>query len=98
MPTCHNDVYVDASIVIYAYPGEDFTLRLALVGTMNGITYGTIHATIFPDSTTTHFGALQETQIDNNASCKDFTYTLFSTKDYAILILSTVTDKLYLLE
>ena len=73
MPNCSS-----AFPLIRAYPGEDFTLRLAVVGTMNGTVPGTIYATFSQTSPQARLGDLQDTQKTNDANCKDITYTVYS--------------------
>ena len=73
MPNCSS-----AFPPIRAYPGEDFTLRLAVVGTMNGTVPGTIYATFPQTSPQARLGDLQDTQKTNDANCKDITYTVYS--------------------
>ena len=63
---------------IRAYPGEDFTLRLAVVRTMNGTVPGTIYATFPQTSPQARLGDLQDTQKTNDANCNDITYTVYS--------------------
>ena len=75
MPNCSIDPYN-----VSAYPGEDFTLRLAVVGNaMNGITRGVITANVknYNDKDYSHyawFGPLQHAQQNING-CED---TVFS--------------------
>ena len=75
MPDC-NAVFPSIS----TYPGEDFTLRLAVVGTMNGTVPGTIHAKFPPSSPQARLSDLQDTQPSKYAYCDDFTYTVHSSK------------------
>ena len=73
MPNCSS-----AFPTIRAYPGEDFTLRLAVVGTMNGTVPGTIYATFPQTSPQARLGDLQDTQETNDVNCEDITYTVYS--------------------
>ena len=73
MPNCSS-----AFPPIRAYPGEDFTLRLAVVGTMNGTVSGAIYATFPQTSPQARLGDLQDTQKTNDANCEDITYTVYS--------------------
>ena len=73
MPNCSS-----AFPPIRAYPGEDFTLRLAVVGTMNGTVPGTIYATFPQTSPQARLGDLQDTQETNDVNCEDITYTVYS--------------------
>ena len=66
---------------IRTYPGETFTLRLAVVGhDLSGAVPGAIQA-LFKDSGSpgARFGPLQDSQNQNNAHCSDFNYSIFST-------------------
>ena len=73
MPNCSS-----AFPPITAYPGEDFTLRLAVVGTMNGTVPGAIYAKFSQTSPQARLGDLQDTQITEDANCNDITYTIYS--------------------
>ena len=73
MPNCNS-----AFPPIRAYPGEDFTLRLAVVGIMNGTVPGTIYAKLAPSSPPAKLGDLQDTQHNEYANCNDVTYTVYS--------------------
>ena len=67
-----------SSVSISAYPGEDFTLRLAVVGVMNGTVPGTVHAKFPPSSPKAVLGDLQDTQQNKHAQCDAVTYTVYS--------------------
>ena len=76
MPDCNNSAFPPIS----AYPGENFTLRLAVVGIMNGTVPGIIYAkfpTSFPQES---LGDLQDTQLNKYANCSNFTYTVQSSQ------------------
>ena len=75
MPDC-NAVFPSIS----TYPGEDCTLRLAVVGTMNGTVPGTVYAKFPPSSPQAGLSDLQDTQPSKYAYCDDFTYTVHSSK------------------
>ena len=62
MPDC-NAVFPSIS----TYPGEDYMLRLAVVGTMNGTVPGTVHAKFPPSSPQARLGDLQDTQPSKHA-------------------------------
>ena len=77
MPDCNNSAFPPIS----AYPGENFTLRLAVVGIMNGTVPGIIYAKFpisFPQES---LGDLQDAQLNKYANCSNFTYTVHSRKN-----------------
>ena len=78
MPNCSS-----AFPPISAYSGEAFTLRLAVVGIMNGIVPGTIYAKFPPSSAPAELGDLQDTQHNKHANCIDVTYTVYSSSSSA---------------
>lgn len=67
------------------YPGRDFNLSLAVVGTMDGAVPGAIFQLHFNNF---QLGPLQDTQESNYAKCENFTYTIFTTADNVILHLT----------
>ena len=67
------------------YPGRDFSLRLAVVGAMNGAVPGVILQHQFENF---HLGFLQETQENNHAHCENFNYTIFTEDPHVILHLT----------
>ena len=69
-----------------AYPGQDFTLRLAVLGTMDGAVPGAIQS--YP-AANSHLGSLQDTQQSDYAYCQNFTYTVFSTDRLSYIALVT---------
>ena len=80
MPSCdHNYQHISA------YPGEEFTLRMVVVGRAM---YGAVPGVVRANFTTTQiahqasFGLRQESQTNKIASCNDFTYSVFSTLKY----------------
>ena len=79
MPDCSS-----ASLSISAYPGEDVTKQLAVVGTLNGTVPGTIYATIPPSSPTFTFGHLQDAQLNRYANCNNVTYTIYASEKAVI--------------
>ena len=83
MPNCNS-----ACPPIRAYPGEDFTLCLAVVGTMNGTVPGTIYAEFPQTSPPAKLGDLQDTQHNEYANCNDVTYTVYSSNRSAFFYLT----------
>ena len=65
------------------FPGEDFTLRLAVVGdTFDGVVPGAVHASFYKSATiNATFGPLQRSQTADKTYCSNFTYTIFSTNN-----------------
>ena len=61
---------------ISAYPGDDFTLHLAVVGTMDG----TVPGVVYTKSPQASLGDLQDTQLNKYANCNNFTYTVQSSQ------------------
>ena len=76
MPNCSMDTQL-----VSKYPGQNFTVRLAVVGSMDGTVPGAIHAHFADSSSDARFGSLQDSQTQNYSYCNDFTYTVFSTKN-----------------
>ena len=66
---------------VSVYPGEDFTLHLAVVGVMNGTVPGTVHAKFPSSSPEAILGDLQDTQQIRHAYCDDVTYTVYSRQE-----------------
>ena len=66
--------------LISTYPGNNFTLHLAVVGTMDGTVPGIIYAKFPPSSPQASLGDLQGTQLNRFANCNDFTYTVQSSQ------------------
>ena len=83
MPNCSS-----AFPPIRAYPGEDFPLRLAVVGTMNGTVPGTIYAEFPQTPPPAILGDLQDTQHNEYANCNDVTYTVYSSNRSAYFYLT----------
>ena len=77
MPNCsvHN-------LLISAYPGEDFVLRLAVVSdTLSGTVPGAIHAFFNGSNPNASFGVLQDSQMHNHTVCWNFTYTILTARE-----------------
>ena len=91
MPNCSS-----AFPPIRAYPGEDFTLRLAVVGTMDGTVPGTIYAKFPQTFPPAKLGDLQDTQHNEYANCNDVTYTVYSSNRSAYFYLTATEYSLIL--
>ena len=83
IPDCKQD-----SLLTSAYPGDDFTLCLAVVGTMNGTVPGIIYAKFPPSFPQASLGDLQDTQLNKYANCNNFTYTVQSSQTSVHLFLT----------
>ena len=81
---------------IRAYPGEDFTLRLAVVGTMNGTVPGTIYAEFPQTSPPAKLGDLQDTRHNEYANCNHVNYTVYSSNRSAYFYLTATEYSLIL--
>ena len=93
-PCSRNHLMPDCSSAfepISVYPGEDFTLHLAVVGVLNGTVPGTVHAKFPPSSSEAILGDLQDTQQNKHAHCDDFVYTVYSSQESVYFHL-TATD------
>ena len=75
-PQCLNDSY--SSVNYTLYPGESFSISLAIVGEEFGTTMGTIHASFLNGGYAFLRPISQQGQVIDNLLCNDLNYTVYS--------------------
>ena len=75
-PQCLNDSYSSENRTVY--PGESFSVPLAIVGEEFGTTLGTIHANFLSNAYALLHPISQYGQVINNLLCNDLNYTVYS--------------------
>ena len=81
-PNCsdNNNVYNT-----HAFPGQDFPVRLAVVGVrIHGVVPGGVHAFIDKSSTNATIGSAQSSQVTNKPYCVDLNYAIMSTLEKTV--------------
>ena len=87
-PNCSNNVYS-----IRAFPGQDFPIRLAVVGAgFAGVVPGSVRAYFGDFSQSASLGPLQSSQASNRPYCMNFNYSIYTTKKNVSLILTSEND------
>ena len=87
-PNCSNNVYS-----IRAFPGQDFAIRLAVVGAgFAGVVPGSVRAYFGDFSQSASLGPLQSSQASNRPYCMNFNYSVYTTKKNVSLILTSEND------
>ena len=81
-PNCsdNNNVYNT-----HAFPGQDFSVRLAVVGfRIHGVVPGAVRAFIDKSSTNATIGSAQSSQVTNKPYCVDLNYAIMSTLEKTV--------------
>ena len=84
-PQCANISYIFTNTGVYR--GETITLPACIVGYDFGTTVGTIHAKLLYSDPLSKLEKSQ--QVINSEKCFPFNYTVYSNRDYELLLLKT---------
>ena len=84
IPIC-NKTHIDRA----SFPGQNFTVTVAIVGQRAGTVPGTVLARVAADTKgDSRLGNLHNSQTINTARCTDLSYTVFSNQSYENVILT----------
>ena len=92
---CENDLIncdIHSGVFNKQYPGETFTIKAVLVGQLNGIVPGTVHASLQVNNcfTSLALGTNEDVQkVHSNSSCSELQYTIYTNCPSVILQLGT---------